>query len=205
MNTRYIPLTAIALVACLAFGTATTSRAEAQKYVIDPDHLSIGFLVMHIGYAKTLGRFREAQGEFTFDEASGELSDIRVTVNTDSVFTDHDKRDNHLRGEDFFNTDQFPEMVFTADKAERTGERSFKITGELTLLGQTNPLVLDMTWNKSAEYPFRPNPIKDKPYVLGASGRGVLKRSDYGMTYAVANGWVGDEVEIIIEFEAQRQ
>lgn len=186
----------------------TTDRAvlaEPQDYVIDPDHLSVGFLVSHVGYAKTLGLFRDGGGEFTFDESTGELSDLRVVVNTNSIFTNHDKRDEHLRSEDFLNTEQFPEMVFTAKDAQRTGENTFQVVGDLTLLGETKPLTLDVTWNKSDTYPFRPGVYIFKPYVLGASARGTLRRSDYGMTYAVADGLVGDEVELLIEFEARRE
>jgi polyisoprenoid-binding protein YceI len=179
--------------------------AEPQNYVIDPDHLSVGFLVTHVGYAKTLGLFRNARGKFTFDETTGKLSDLRVVVDTNSVFTNHDKRDEHLRGEDFLNTEQFPEMVFTAKDAKRTGEDTFQVVGDLTLLGETKPLSLDVTWNKSATYPFRPGVFTSKPYVLGASAQGTVRRSDYGMTYAIADGLVGDDVELLIEFEARRE
>jgi polyisoprenoid-binding protein YceI len=201
----YARLAAVFLGVCLALSFNIPSRAEPHKYVVDPDHLSIGFLVTHIGYAKTLGMFREARGEFTFDEVTGTLSNVRITVDTDSVFTNHEKRDKHLRGEDFLHTVRFPQMIFTAETAQSVGEQTFRVTGELTLHGKTNPLTLDVTWNKSAAYPFRVGLFKGKTYVLGASARGVLTRSDSGMTSAVDNGWVSVEVDLIIEFEAQRQ
>ena len=91
-------------------------------------------------------------------------------------------------------------MTFVGTGAEQTGPRSGKISGDLTLRGETRPLTLDVTWNKSGVYPFG-----HKDHVIGISARGTLKRSDYGMTYAVENGWVGDEVELIIEFEARRK
>lgn len=193
------------LSTALLLGVNQTLRAEPKTYVIDPEHLSVGFLVSHIGYAKTLGLFRDGRGEFSFDETTGELADLRVVVDTASVFTNHDKRDAHLRSDDFLDTENYPTMTFTAASAERTGDRSFEVTGELTLLGQTRPLILEVAWNKSAEYPFRPGLFQSTPYVLGASARGSLKRSDYGMTYAVADGLVGDTVEILIEFEAKQQ
>ena len=91
-------------------------------------------------------------------------------------------------------------MVFKASGARSTGERSYAIDGELELLGQTHPVTLTAIWNKSGEYPFGGN-----PYVMGVSLRGNFKRSKYGMNYAVDNGWVGDDIELIIEFEARRQ
>ena len=184
---------------------ARASQAESARYEIDPEHLSIGFLVDHIGYARTLGMFRKAKGSFSFDEQSGELTALIVTVDTASVFSNHKKRDEHLRSADFLNSKEFPEMVFTAPSARRTGETSFLIPGELELLGKTLPLTLEATWNKSAEYPFGGGLLGGKPYVMGVSARGRLLRSSYGMSYAVDNGWVGDEVELIIEFEARRQ
>jgi len=183
----------------LAFqpGPAT---AEPAEYELDPDHLNIGFLVSHIGFAKTSGIFREAEGSFVFDEESLKLSDIKVTVETESVFTNHKKRDKHLRSADFLDADEYPEMTFVGTGSEKTGARSGTVTGKLTLRGQTHPLTLEVTWNKSGFYPFG-----HKDYVIGISARGKLKRSLYGMTYVVENGWVGDEVELIIEFEARRQ
>ena len=91
-------------------------------------------------------------------------------------------------------------MTFTADGARRTGERTFAVTGELTLLGTTRPLTLEATLNKSAPYP-----IGDRAEVMGVSARGTLKRSEFGMTYGVADDLVGDEVEIVIEIEARRE
>ncbi len=204
-------LSGFAHAAALLVGTALlvlappAAQAEPARYQIDPDHLSIGFLVDHIGYARTLGLFRKAEGAFTFDEQSGELTDLKVTVDTASVFTNQQKRDDHLRSADFLNSKEFPQMVFTAQSARRTGDKTFQIAGQLELLGKTRPLTLEATWNKSGEYPFGGGLLGTKPYVMGVSARGTITRSAYGMNYAVDNGWVGDEVELIIEFEARRQ
>lgn len=188
------------LASALPAFDAGPARAEPAKYQLDPEHLSIGFLVSHIGFAKVSGIFQEAEGSFVFDEASLALSDVMVTVATDSVFTNHKQRDKHLRSSDFLNARKYPEMTFVGTGSKKTGPRSGEVTGNLTLRGQTQPLTLDVTWNKSDFYPFG-----HKDYVIGVSARGTLKRSLYGMTYVVENGWVGDEVELIIEFEARRQ
>ena len=189
------------LAAWLLFLTGGAA-AQAPRYVLDPEHLSIGFLVDHIGYAKVLGLFREAKGSYRFDEATGTLSEVRIEVATESVFTNHRARDNHLKGAQFLNVKEYPTMVFTADSARRVGDRQYEITGQLELLGQRQPLTLRATWNKSNTYEI---PGQGRPYVMGVSARGSFKRSAYGMNYAVANGWVGDEIELILEFEARRQ
>jgi polyisoprenoid-binding protein YceI len=195
----------LGLLAAVAVPVHAQAQAQAQaaRYEIDPDHLTVAFLVDHIGYAKTLGMFRTARGSYSFDEASARLSAVRIEVETASVFSNQRKRDEHLKGPDFLNSSEFPRMVFSADTARRTGDRTFEIAGQLQLLGKTQPLTLQATWNKSAESPM--GGFGRKPYVMGVSARGSFKRSAFGMNYAVANGWVGDEVSLIIEFEAVRQ
>ena len=203
---RVHPLrTTIVWAALAASAQLMTSAAHAQaaRYELDPDHTTVAFLVDHIGYAKVLGMFRSARGSYRFDEATATLSEVRIEVETASVYTNQPKRDEHLRGPDFLNSGEFPRMVFTAISAKRTGDKTFDISGQLELLGKSQPLTLQATWNKSAESPL--GGLLRKPYVMGVSARGSFKRSAYGMTYAVANGWVGDEVPLIIEFEAVRK
>jgi polyisoprenoid-binding protein YceI len=191
------------LALCAHLLASGPALAQAAKYELDPDHITVAFLVDHIGYAKVLGMFRSARGSYRFDEASATLTDVRIEVETASVFSNQRKRDDHLKGPDFLNSGEFPRMVFTASSARRTSDRNFEINGQLELLGKAQPLTLQATWNKSAESPMG-GPLR-KPYVMGVSARGSFKRSAYGMNYAVANGWVGDEVPLIIEFEAVRQ
>lgn len=197
-NARLAPF-AIAFALALLAGPGP-ARAQAAPYEIDPDHLSLGFMVDHIGYGKVLGMFLKGRGSYRFDEASAALSELRVEVDTDSVFSNHRQRDSHVKGADFLNVKEFPRMVFTGGSAKRTGERTFEIPGQLEVLGKSLPLTLMATWNKSAE-----SPLPGKPYTMGVSAKGSIKRSAYGMTYAVANGWVGDDVQLIIEFEAKRK
>ena len=199
------PRKALQSLVCLAcvLGNAT-AMAEPARYTIDPDHLSVGFLVDHIGYSKVLGMFRKASGSYTFDETTGELTDVVVTIDSESVFSNHRKRDEHLRSADFLNSAEFPQMVFRSASASQVDGRLYRIEGELELLGQRHSVTLDATWNKSGEYPFGSGLFGGKPYVMGVSARGSFKRSAYGMDYSVDNGWVGDEVELIIEFEARR-
>jgi polyisoprenoid-binding protein YceI len=161
--------------------------------------ITAAFLVDHLGYAKVLGMFRAARGSYSFDEATATLANVRIEVDTQSVFSNYAKRDQHLKSADFLNAAEFPRMVFTAPAARRTGDRSFEIAGQLELVGRSRPLMLTATWNKSG-----PSPI-DRSYVMGVSARGSFKRSSYGMNYGVDNGWVGDEVPLIIEFEAKRK
>ena len=191
----------------VALGVMTRpAAAEPANFIIDPDHFSIGFLVDHIGYAKVLGMFREASGGFTFDEKALALSNVRIAIKTASVFSNHKERDEHLRSPDFLNAREFPEMIFVGKAAERTGERTGRLAGELTLLGKAQPVTLDLTFNKSGVYPIATGGLFSRPnYVVGVSARGAFKRSAFAMSYGLDQGWVGDEVQLIIEFEAIRK
>lgn len=185
----------------LALAAHGAAQAQPARYEIDPDHLSVAFLVQHLGYARVIGLFQKGSGTFTFDETTATLSDVRLVVEAASAFTHHRKRDNHLRSADFLNAGEFPQIVFKGAKAKRTGERTFVVEGQLELLGKSEPVTFDVTWNKSGPYEMP----GDKAYVMGASARGSFRRSRFGMNYGVANGWVGDTVELMVEFEARRK
>ncbi len=186
-------------VVLMVLALSCSSYAESKRYEIDPEHLTVGFLVEHVGFAKVFGMFRDARGGFTFDEETSTISNVRVVVQTASVFTGVDARDQHLRSGDFLDVETFPEMIFEADRSVLEN-REGTLTGRLTILGVTKPLTLAVTWNKSGE-----SPLPGRPYVAGLSARGSFARSEFGMTYGVLDGLVGEDVELIIELEAHRQ
>lgn len=183
----------LALGLCLAPGLAS-----AESYIIDSTHAHAGFRVSHFGYSTTLGQFRDIAGTLEFDQANPAASTVEVTIKTASVDTANDARDEHLRKADFFNVEQFPTMTFKSTHIEVTGEKTAKITGDLTLLGVTKPVTLDATFNQAA-----PHPMDNTRYVAGFSATGSLKRTDFGMNYAAPA--IGDDIALIIEAEALRQ
>lgn len=178
-----------------------TVWASEEEYIIDKSHFSIGFLVEHVGYARTLGMFRDIDGSYIHDVKNKKINDIKIVINTDSVFTNDEKRDEHLKSPDFLHVDKYPEMVFKATDIKINNDETI-INGNLTLLGITRPLVLTGKINKIGKYPFGGI---IKPYVMGISAKGTIKRSDHAMMYAIKDNLVGDEIELIIEFEARRQ
>lgn len=188
---------ALATAVCLS---AAGALAAPKTYKLDPDHTIVAFLVDHIGFAKMLGRFNEVSGSFVYDEETQTLSNLRVVVETASVDTNHQRRDDHVRNKDFLNVTQYPQMIFEADGGVPESRTEGTVPGTLTLLGQTRPLTLRVTLNKSDVYPFG-----HSRHTLGISARAAINRSAYGMTYGVAAGMVGDVVDIIIETEAIRQ
>ncbi|MEM8690452.1 MAG: YceI family protein [Pseudomonadota bacterium] len=188
------------ITTCIAIGgAAQTAAADPSTYELDPSHTTIYFTVDHIGYSKTLGIFGEVSGTFVYDMDTQELSDVAVTIKSDSVNTFHEARDGHVKNQDFLHVSEFPDITFAAANGSPSSETSGQVTGDLTLLGQTQPVTLDVTLNKAAEYPFG-----HKRFVLGLSLESSIKRSEFGMTYGVENGLVGDDVTIRIETEAMR-
>ncbi|MCA1298379.1 YceI family protein [Stappia indica] len=185
-----------ALLLCLVLAPAS---AEPRTFVIDPAHFSIVFNAEHIGYERLWGMFLKGEGRFVFDEDTRALSDLRVTIDTTSVFSNHTQRDQHLRSADFLDAKQFPLMTFVMTDATPVTDRTGTVTGDLTLRGVTRPVTLDVTLNKIGPYPF------GGTYVAGISAKTRLKRSDFGMVYAVENQLVGDMVEIHLDLEAIRQ
>lgn len=203
MNARSRPLPAAALLACLL--AAAPAHAEPREFVIDPEHFSVTFLAGHVEFSRVLGMFLDAEGRFVYDEATGTLESGTVTIRSDSVFSNHEARDEHLRSDDFLDASDHPEIVFEATAYEPSGEREGRLSGDLTLLGETRPVTLDVTIHRIGEYPLGGGILSGKPYVLGASVRGTIERSRWGMTYGVDDDLVGDEVELILELEARRQ
>ena len=171
--------------------------AEAANWRIDPEHFSIAFEAEHIGYQQQLGFFLEGSGNFRFDSETDVLRSGRVEIVSGSLFSNHDDRDNHLKGRDFLNAEQYALIVFEA--SEYCPVNGI-LRGDLTILGQTHAVDLEVKVNKQAIYPFG-----HRKETLGISASASIRRSRWGMDYGVASNMVGDKVKLRFEFEAVRQ
>ena len=184
--------------ALLLVGSAPASAAD--RFEFDHAHTNIVFLVDHLGFSRMIGQFQDFDGHFLFDPDQVGDSAVSVTIRTASVDTDHEKRDDHLRSPDFFNAVEFPEMTFRSTGIEVTGEKTGRISGDLTLLGVTRPVVLEVTFNRMGPHP---SPQMAGVTVAGFSGRTMLRRSEFGMT-GFSPG-LGDKVEIWLEVEGHHK
>ena len=187
----------IALALTAALLAPATAQAAPEKYTYDPAHTQIMFSVSHLGFSFSSGKFTEFSGGFTFDADKPQDSSVNVTVKTDSINMDSEAWDKHLKNADFLNVEKFPEMTFKSTKVEPTGKNTGKVTGDLTLLGVTKPVTLDVVYNRSGVHPYSKN------YIAGFSASGMIKRSDFGMTYGLPG--VGDDVALNIQVEGIRQ
>ncbi|MEM1050003.1 MAG: YceI family protein [Pseudomonadota bacterium] len=188
------------LAAALAVSLCASPAFTAEQFKIDPEHTMVVFFVDHFGYSNVFGRFNEFAGTFTFDPENVENSAIEMTIDAASVDTNHTRRDNHLRSPDFLNSEEFPEITFASKSVEKTGDKTGKVMGDITILGTTQPITLDVTFNKIAPHPI---PSYNGAIVAGFSATAQLSRSAFGMTYA--EGAVGDVLDLRFEVEGIQQ
>jgi polyisoprenoid-binding protein YceI len=183
-----------AAAAAALIGLAAPS--QAADYKLDATHTHVLFLVDHLGFSKMIGLFTDTSGTLSFDPAHVESSKLSVVIKTSSLESQLAVRDADLKGADWFNVTEFPEIKFVGTKFAKKDDKSGTITGDLTLLGITKPATLEVTFNKAGVRPT------DKADTAGFSARGSLKRSDFGLkTYLP---YIGDQVDLIIETEATR-
>ncbi len=118
--------------------------AVAADYKIDKEgqHAFVNFRIQHLGYSWLYGTFKDFDGTFSFDEANPSADKVNVTINTNSVDTNHAERDKHLRSAEFLNVAKFPQATFTSTEVKKDGD-GLDITGNLTLNGVTKPVTLD--------------------------------------------------------------
>ncbi|KZB64497.1 polyisoprenoid-binding protein [Thalassospira lucentensis] len=176
---------------------AAVSAQAAESYKLDPTHTSVIFIVNHLGFSNFQGRFGGTSGELTLDRENPAASSAIITIDLSKVDTGVEGLDNHMKTADFLNVEQNPTATFKSTSIEMTGDKTATITGNLTLLGQTKPLVLDVTLTGEGDHPMTGD------HVLGFGATGTVTRSEYGMNYLVPA--VSDEVELQISTEFLQQ
>lgn len=175
---------------------ATGAWAAPEKYMLDSSHSQIVFSYDHLGFSTTFGMFSGFEGEIMFDQADPSNSSVSVSMPVKSMFTGWEQRDAHFMSADFFDASDEELVTFTSTAIEVTGDDTAMITGDLTLNGITQQVVLDATLNKAG-----PNPINQTEWA-GFDATTTLKRTDFGV--GAFAGPVSDEVEVMISIEAQK-
>lgn len=182
-------------LAALAIGSAVLSaNVMAADYVVDKEgqHAFVDFKISHLGYSYITGTFKDIDGKFSFDAAKPEDSKIEFNVNTASVFTNHAERDKHITSADFLNASKFGKATFVSTSVKSTGANTADVTGDLTLLGVTKPVVVKATFLGEGKDPWG-------GYRAGFEGTTTIKRSDFGKQKDL--GPKSDAVELYVSFE----
>lgn len=137
--------TSCLLILLLTFGVIQRAMSQTDRYIIDTKgaHAFIQFKINHLGFSWLLGQFNQFTGEFHFDDQHPANSSVQVEIDIKSIDTNHNGRDKHLRGTDFFDVEQFPTATFISKTIEQTGDTTGKIIGNLTLKGITKLITLE--------------------------------------------------------------
>lgn len=189
--------TVLGLMAAASIFTAPLSAHATDTYKLDPAHTSVIWQANHFKFSNPHGIFSMIEGKVTLDESDPSKSMVEATWNAKNIFTGNSKFDEHLQSKDFFNMGEYPTAHFKSTKVEKTGDKTARVTGNLTLLKETKPLTLDVILNHKGEHPMSKKP------TVGFTATGVIKRSEFGMGYGVPN--VSDDVKITIEAEANAE
>jgi polyisoprenoid-binding protein YceI len=183
-----------ALVAAIAaLATALPAAAAVETFTIDSRHTFPAFEVSHFGMSIQRGRFNKTSGKITVDREA-KTGSVDVTIDAASVDTGEPKLGDHLRAADFFNASAHPTITFKGTKFNFEGDKVKTVDGELTMLGTTKPVTLTAQHFNCGNHPM------NKKVMCGAEFTTTIKRSDWGMKYAVPA--VADDVLLRINVEA---
>jgi len=185
----------------LAAGPAAAEETAGPKtFVIDPVHSAIQFKVRHNMIAKVPGHFSAFEGVVTYEAGKPTSLQPEVTIQTASITTGNERRDTHLKSDDFFAAETHPTITFKSTKAEAAGESKVRLMGDLTMRGVTKPVVLDVTILGVA-------PGMGGTTLFALEATGTVNRKDFGInwdrTLDTGGVVVSDEVQMIVQVEAK--
>ncbi|HZF87972.1 YceI family protein [Streptomyces sp.] len=170
-------------------------------YTIDAAHTTIGFTARHAMVTNVKGKFLDFSGSLHLDGTDPSRSSATIDVKMDSIDTGNADRDGHLKSADFFRTDEFPAMTFRSTRAESLGGDDYRVTGDLSILGVTKPITIDLEFNGAAKDPFGNERV-------GFEGKATILRSEWGLTWNAAletGGFlVSDKIKLNFDISAIR-
>jgi polyisoprenoid-binding protein YceI len=173
--------------------SANPAEVKAGTYVLDPNHGKITWSLNHLGFSTYTGQFSHVTGNLVLDPEHIARTTLEATVDIGSIGTLNPTLDQELKGDKFFNEAANPTAVFKSTKVQRTGSKTADVTGDLTLMGVTQPVTLSVVFNQGGT-----NPISNT-YEIGFEGHTKIKRSEFGLKAFVP--YVGDEVTLDLEGE----
>jgi polyisoprenoid-binding protein YceI len=192
---KLLSLLIVLLIAALPVVAQTTWK-------IDPVHSKVLFTVSHMVVSEVTGRFNEFDATLVQTNDDFSESKLSATIKTNSIDTDNEKRDEHLKSADFFDAEKYPEITFESKSFVKTGENKYTITGNLTMHGITKEVVLDATMNGIVKSPWGNE-------VAGFKAETTVNRYDFGLKWnkALEAGGVivGENVKVTLQVELVKQ
>ncbi len=185
-------------LAGLTLAAGSSARAQTSTWTIDPAHSSVGFEIRHMGVSNVRGAISGIKGTVTLNDKDITKSSVEATIDTTTVSTNNEHRDNDLKSPNFFDVAKYPQITFKSTALTNNGGK-LQLTGDLTLTGTTKSVTLDL------DGPAPPQTGKDGKTRSGFSATGMLKRSDYTFGPKFPSAMVGDDVKFTIDVEIDKQ
>ncbi|HTT90708.1 MAG TPA: YceI family protein [Acidimicrobiales bacterium] len=176
----------------------TASTSLTGNYKLDVAHTRVGFSARHAMVSKVRGQFDQFDGSVYLDAENPANSRVELTIQAESIDTRNADRDNHLRSNDFLAMKEYPEITFRSTNVDKVDDTHYRITGDLTIRGVTNPVTLDFEFTGTAVDPYGNQ-------RAGFEGSGTINRKDWGITWnaALDGGGVMVSDRITLEFEVE--
>jgi polyisoprenoid-binding protein YceI len=176
--------------------TTTDLNQLTGDYTLDVAHSRLGFVARHAMVTKVRGAFNEFDGTAHIDGSDPSRSTVNIVIKTASVDTRNAQRDGHLRTNDFFEIETYPEIVFTSTAIEQKDETTFQVTGDLQIKDVTRPVTFDLEFTGAATDPFGNQRV-------GFDGSLQINRKDWNVTWnaPLEAGGVLVSEKVTLEFE----
>ncbi len=182
----------------LLFGAVVFAQSKETVWVIDKNHSKIGFSVTHLLITEVEGYFKEFDTKVVATKDDFSDAKIEFTAKTASIFTDNERRDEHLRSDDFFNSEKFPEMKFVSKSFKKVGKNKYALKGDLTIRDVTKEITLDVVYNGTVKDPWGNT-------KAGFQVTGQLNRFDYGLKWNALTELGGAVVDKIVKLKINVQ
>jgi polyisoprenoid-binding protein YceI len=176
----------ITLVTATLFFLA--SAAIAQTWTWDKPHSQLNWNISHLGIATIAGTFNTVDAKITASKDDFSDASVTLTADVNSINTNNEQRNNHLKTADFFDAAKYGTLSFKSTSFTKTGDKTWKVEGDLTLHGVTKHVTLTAVYNGTITHPM------SKKLVAGWSVTGVVKRSDFGIAPTFPATFLGDDV-----------
>lgn len=190
-------------IAAVALGLGSVAATQAQtKWAVDNAHSSVKFVVTHMVISEVEGNFKTFTGNISAPSSDFVNAQIDFTVDVNSINTDNDARDKHLKSDDFFAAAKYPNMTFKSSSFKKNADGKYSLTGTLTIHGVSKTVTFDVVYGGTRKDPY--GNIKS-----GFKATTTINRQDYGLTWSgkteAGELMVSDDVQIIVKLEFAQQ
>lgn len=184
----------ICVAIAATIGLFAFKPVNPATWSLDKAHAKLGFTITHLMVSEVEGSFKSFESKITTSKEDFSDAVVELTADVNSVTTDNDNRDNHIKGPDFFDAAKYPTLSFKSKSFKKMADGNYKVTGDLTLHGVTKPVEL-IAFARSGTHPMNKKPI------TGFKVTGTIKRSDFNLSVSTPGSILSDEVNLIANAE----